>query len=91
MTVERMQASELRADLREALNRVEYNGVHIEIHRRDKVAGVLIPLTDYQRLLDGPQSQQSEEGSSSERHEEDSPSAPQRPQQDRDDWMEWSK
>jgi prevent-host-death family protein len=84
MTNERMQASEFRADLREALNRVEYNGVHIEIHRREKVAGVLVPLADYERMMQVPQHEQYEQESSS-------PPAPQRPQPDRDDWMEWSK
>ncbi len=87
MPIERIQASELRADLREALNRVEYKGVHIEIHRRDKVAGVLIPLTDYQRLQHGPLEPVQEDVPPNESEE----SVPTPPDRDRDDWMEWNK
>ncbi|MCB2213286.1 type II toxin-antitoxin system Phd/YefM family antitoxin [bacterium] len=50
MNSERMQASELRAELRDVLNRVEYNKVRVQIHRRGKVAGVLVPLEDYELM-----------------------------------------
>ncbi len=50
MNSERMQASELRSELRDVLNRVEYNKVRVQIHRRGKVAGVLVPLEDYELM-----------------------------------------
>ena len=87
MTTERLQASELRADLREALNRVEYNGVHIEIHRREKIAGVLVPLGDYQRLQQQLSESVHEETSAVETDEPMPTPAP----RDNDDWMEWNK
>jgi len=55
MRADTLEASRLRSNLRDVLNRVEYNGVHVVIHRRGKVAGVLVPKADYdlmEELLD---------------------------------------
>ena len=42
----RLSATELKKELSEAINRVQYQGERIILHRRDKDACVLVSLDD---------------------------------------------
>jgi len=43
-------STQLRDEIRDVLNRVEYNQTHFSVVRRGRVAAVLVPLSDYAKL-----------------------------------------